>query len=152
KQGSLSHYMRNRNNERREITKVLLQMKTVSLHNKTQDRIICQNCGVANNPLTRMKGLLGRETLADDEGLLIVPCSSIHMWGMKFALDVIFLTRENVVTDFAENISPGKIYAAKRHHGKAHAALEVAAGTAARNGLQWGDQLEVREIPPCRRS
>ncbi|MEO6908296.1 MAG: DUF192 domain-containing protein, partial [Abditibacteriaceae bacterium] len=73
-------------------------MKTVSIHNKTRNQILCQHCSVANNPLTRMKGLLGRETLADDEGLLIVPCSSIHMWGMKFALDVIFLTRENVVT------------------------------------------------------
>lgn len=122
-------------------------MKTVSIHNTTRDQNICQNCGVADNPLTRMKGLLGRETLDEDEGLLILPCSSIHMWGMKFALDVIFLTKENVVTDFVENIAPGKIYASKRHHGKAHAALEVAAGTAARNGLQYGDQLEVSVVP-----
>ena len=125
-------------------------MKIVSIHNTTRAQVLCKNCGMADNPLTRMKGLLGRETLSEDEGLLIVPCSSIHMWGMKFALDVIFLTRENVVTDFVENIAPGKIYASKRHHGKAHAALEVAAGTAARNGLQRGDQLEVREIPPCK--
>ena len=105
--------------------------------------MLCRNCSVADNPLTRMKGLLGRETLGEDEGLLIVPCSSIHMWGMKFALDVIFLTRENVVTDYVENIASGKIYASKRHHGKAHAALEVAAGTAEKNGLQRGDQLEI---------
>jgi uncharacterized membrane protein (UPF0127 family) len=125
-------------------------MKTVSIHNTTRNQTICANCGVADNLLTRMKGLLGRETLDENEGLLIVPCSSIHMWGMKFALDVIFLTRENVVTDFVENIVPGKIYASKRHHGKAHAALEVVAGTAEKNGLQRGDQLEVREVPPCK--
>jgi uncharacterized membrane protein (UPF0127 family) len=125
-------------------------MKTVSIYNTTRDQVLCKNCGMADNPLTRMKGLLGRETLSEDEGLLIAPCASIHMFGMKFPLDVIFLTRENVVTDFVENIAPGKIYASKRHHGKAHAALEVAAGTAARNGLQRGDQLEVREIPPCK--
>lgn len=118
-------------------------MKTISIHNTTRNQTLCKNCGVADNPLTRMKGLLGRKTLAEGEGLLIVPCSSIHMWGMKFSLDVIFLTRENVVTDFVENIAPGKIYAAKRHHGKAHAALEVAAGTAAINGLQRGDQLKI---------
>ena len=121
-------------------------MKTVSIHNTTGNQILCRNCGVADNPLTRMKGLLGRETLGEDEGLLIVPCSSIHMWGMKFALDVIFLTRENVVTDFVENIAPGKIYASKRHHGKAHAALEVAAGTAAQTSLQLGDQLEIKDV------
>jgi uncharacterized membrane protein (UPF0127 family) len=119
-------------------------MKIVSIHNTTRGQLLCTNCGVADNPLTRMKGLLGRETLGEGEGLLIVPCSSIHMWGMKFALDVIFLTRENVVTDFVENIAPGKIYASKRHHGKVHAALEVAAGTALRSGLQRGDQLEIQ--------
>jgi uncharacterized membrane protein (UPF0127 family) len=121
-------------------------MKTVSIHNTTRNQTICANCGVADNPLTRMKGLLGRETLDENEGLLIVPCSSIHMWGMKFPLDVIFLTRENVVTDFVENIAPGKIYASKRHHGKAHAALEVAAGTVAHTGLQRGDQLEINSV------
>ncbi len=93
-----------------------------------------------------MKGLLGRDTLGEDEGLLIVPCSSIHMWGMKFALDVIFLTRENVVTDFVENIAPGKVYVSKSHHGKARVALEMAAGTVAKSGLQRGDQLEIASV------
>jgi len=120
-------------------------MKTVTIQNATRQQLLCENCSVADNPLTRMRGLLGRETLDEDEGLLIVPCSSIHMWGMKFALDVIFVTRENVVTDFVENIAPGKIYASKRHHGKAHVALEVMAGTVAKSGLQRGDQLEIIE-------
>lgn len=118
-------------------------MKIVSINNLTRNQLLCKNCGVADNPWTRMKGLLGRKSLNEDEGLLIVPCSSIHMIGMKFSLDVIFLTRENAVTDFVEHIAPGKIYAAKRGHGKAHAALEVAAGTVAKTGLQRGDQLEI---------
>jgi uncharacterized membrane protein (UPF0127 family) len=127
-------------------------MKTISIHNTTRGQMLCKNCSVADNPLTRMKGLLGRETLNVDEGLLIVPCSSIHMFGMKFPLDVIFLTRENVVTDFVENIAPGKIYTAKRHHGKAHSALEVAAGTVAQKGLQRGDQLEIHPAPERKRA
>ena len=107
--------------------------------------MLCQNCRVADNALTRMKGLLGRDSLNEDEGLLIVPCSSIHMIGMKFPLDIVFITRENIVTDYVENIVPGKCYISQKHHGKAHAALEMTAGTIAKNTLERGDQLE---IPP----
>ena len=49
-----------------------------------------------NALLTRRKGLLGRSGLADDEGLWI-PTSSIHMFGMRFAIDVVYADREGRV-------------------------------------------------------
>ena len=64
------------------------------------------------------------------------------MFGMKFALDVIFISRENIVTDFVENIIPGKAYVAKKEIGKAHAALEVVPGTIAATGTQRGDKID----------
>lgn len=102
---------------------------------------MCERCELANNLWTRVRGLLGRTSLAADEGLWITPCPSIHMFGMKFSLDVIFVTRDNVVTDLVENIAPGKIYAAQARCGKPYAALEVAVGTIARSKTQVGDQL-----------
>jgi len=116
-------------------------MKTVRLRNETRGAILCENCGVANNIVTRIRGLLGRKSLPVGEGLLIVPCPSIHMFGMKFAIDAVFLTREQVVTDFIENIAPGKLYVAKNHHGKPHSAVELPVGTIASCGVQRGDQL-----------
>ena len=60
---------------------------------------------------------------------------------MKFAIDVLFLTKEDGVADMVENIAPGKMYIAKAKAGKPFGALEVAAGTVARTQTQIGDQL-----------
>ena len=118
-------------------------MKSVRLRNETRGGVLCDHCEVADNILTRVRGLLGRQSLPPDQGLLIVPCPSIHMFGMKFALDVVFITRDNVVTDFIENIAPGKAYVAKAHHGKAHSAIELAPGTIVASGTERGDQLSI---------
>jgi uncharacterized membrane protein (UPF0127 family) len=120
-------------------------MRFVRLINGTRDNVLCDKCGVADNMFTRVRGLLGKSSLPVGEGLLIIPCPSIHMFGMKFALDVIFLTKENIITDFVENIAPGKFYVAKVHHGKPHAAVELPVGVIAQSGTQRGDQLVIEQ-------
>ena len=120
-------------------------MKTVCIIRDHDNAVICEHCQIADNLLTRVRGLLGRTHLDEDEGLLIVPCPSIHMFGMKFALDVVFLSKANVVFDFVENIAPGKHYVAKKTHGKAHSALELPAGTIARHNIEIGQTLRRDE-------
>ena len=122
-------------------------MKTIQMRNLTRDNIVCPRCQLADNLWTRGKGLLGRKSLDADEGILLVPGTSIHMFGMKFAIDVIYLTRDDVVADFIADIGPGKAHVAKdKGAGKPYSALEVAAGTIARVGVQVGDKLERCEI------
>ncbi len=120
-------------------------MKSVRLFNATKENVLCENCGLADSLWTRVRGLLGRADLPEAEGLLISPCPSIHMWGMKFAIDVVFLTRENIVTDIAPNIAPGRYYVAKNRSGKPFCALELAAGAAARRGVEVGDKITIEE-------
>lgn len=114
----------------------------VRLHNEARGNVLCERCAIANTMWTRGKGLLGRTDLPPEEGILLVPGSSIHMFGMKFAIDVVFLTRDDVVTDLVENIAPGKAHVAKAGAGKPYAALEMAAGTVARTGVSVGDRLK----------
>ena len=118
-------------------------MKTIQMRNSTRDNVVCARCQLADNLWTRGKGLLGRQSLDSNEGILLVPGNSIHMFGMKFAIDVIYLTQDDIVTDFVADIAPGKAHVAKDKSGKGkpHSALEVAAGTIARVGVQVGDQL-----------
>ena len=118
-------------------------MKTVRIFNATRQILLCENCGVADSLFTRVRGLLGRSTLPAEEGLLIVPCPSIHMFGMKFFLDVVFLSSQNIVTDFVENIAPGKFYLAQNHFGKAHSALEIIPGKIAQTNTQRGDEIRL---------
>lgn len=111
--------------------------------NQSRSTILCERCGIANNIFTRVRGLLGKSSLDDDEGLLIEPCPSIHMFGMKLPLDVLFITTDNIVTDLIENIQPGKYYVAKPHYGKAYSALELSVGSIERTSTQRGDRIVI---------
>ena len=93
---------------------------------------------VADRPLKRMKGLLGRASLGAGEGILLRPASSIHMWFMRFAIDAVFLDEDLNVLDVRRAVRPWRI-AAKRG---AKSVLEVGAGQAA--GVKPGDRLVLR--------
>ena len=51
----------------------------------------------ADNFLTRLVGLLKRTHLGPEEALWLMPSKGIHTIGMKFPIDVVFLTRDNHV-------------------------------------------------------
>lgn len=99
---------------------------------------VCKRCVVASTPLRRMKGLLGKRSLPQDEGLLISPTSSIHMFFMRFPIDAVFLDRDLVVRKVVENLKPWRVAAARR----AKCVLEIAAGEARRNGIRPGERLQ----------
>jgi uncharacterized membrane protein (UPF0127 family) len=86
----------------------------------------------------RLRGLLGRRALDADEGLLLVPCRSIHMIGMRFPIDAALLDREGRVLSVVEHLRPGFRMAS---HRKAYAVLEVGAGTLRRAGVHPGSTL-----------
>ena len=102
------------------------------------DRIVCRRCTLARDPLSRMKGLLGRRQLSPGEGLLLQPAWSIHTFFMRFPIDAVFLDREQRVVKVAAGLPPWRTAAA----GRARAVLELAAGEAERVGLAPGARLE----------
>ena len=101
--------------------------------------MICERCVVADSVGRRMRGLLGRRELPVGEGLLLQPAPSVHMFFMRFPIDVVFLDRELRVVDVRSNLRPWRT-ASKRG---ARAALELPAGEAGRRGVQAGDQLDL---------
>ncbi len=121
-------------------------MKILRLLNARTNTEIVARCALADTMWTRGKGLLGRASLPADEAILLVPGASIHMFGMKFPIDAAFLTKDDIVTDFVENLAPGKVHQSKAGAGKPHSTLELCAGTIARVGLQIGDKIEREEI------
>jgi uncharacterized membrane protein (UPF0127 family) len=94
----------------------------------------------------RAQGWLKRERVDDGEGLLIVPCNSIHTFGMRFAIDVAFLDRRGCVLKLAPQVRPGRLA-----WGPALGlllpwrvqALELPAGTLATCGLSVGQTLRI---------
>lgn len=100
-------------------------------------RPVCERCEVADGPLERLRGLLGRDALPDDSALLLRPCSSIHTSFLRFPIDAVFLDRDFRVVDVVSKLRPWR--AAWRRG--AYAVLELPAGAAARRGVAAGDRL-----------
>jgi uncharacterized membrane protein (UPF0127 family) len=110
---------------------------------KQDGAVVCARCTLADTMLARMRGLLGRKHLPGGEGILLRPCPSVQTFFMRFPIDVVFLDRDGVVLKVVENLKPWRSAGARR----AHAAVELAAGEAARAGIADGDRL-VAETPP----
>ncbi|MEA4890546.1 MAG: DUF192 domain-containing protein [Clostridiaceae bacterium] len=113
-------------------------MKTIKVIN--QDACLWDRISLADTPLTRLRGLLGKRALAPGEGLLLSPCSQVHGFMMRFPIDVVFLARNNQILH-SETLEPGKI---SRHVKGAVYVLEIAAGDTERCRLKNGDILEFR--------
>src|SRR2546423_2465935 len=101
--------------------------------------VVCERCTLADSPVTRLRGLLGRDGLEQGEGLLLRPASSIHTFFMRFPIDVVFLDRALVVVGIADGVDPWR--AASQRGAKA--VLELPAGESSRRGLTVGDQLTL---------
>lgn len=105
----------------------------------------CERCAVADKPASRMRGLLGRKSLASGEGILLQPASSIHTAFMLFAIDAVFLNNDLEVLAVSSNLRPWRIASCRG----AKSVLELTAGEAARQGIEVGDRLVVFEAPPA---
>jgi len=111
----------------------------VAVVRKEDGTVVCAECIVADSAWTRSKGLLGRASLGDDEGILLRPGSSIHMFFMRFPIDAVFLDRDFRVLRVASDLKPWRM--ASRRGAKA--VLELPAGRCARIGVSEGDRLSV---------
>ena len=101
--------------------------------------VVCARCAIADNPWTRLRGLLGRSGLDPDEGLLIRPTNGIHMLFMRFPIDALFLDDDLVVLRVVERLRPWR--AAVRSG--ARAVVELPAGAAAGAGVREGMRLRL---------
>jgi uncharacterized membrane protein (UPF0127 family) len=103
--------------------------------------VVCERCVLATSMLPRMKGLLGRKELPPGEGIYLRPASSIHMFFMRFPIDAVFLDRDLVVRKVARGLKPWRIASARG----SRSVIELAAGEAARRGIETGQRLKLGE-------
>jgi uncharacterized membrane protein (UPF0127 family) len=120
-----------------------LVSKSKLIFNLTRGECLCVG-ELADRPLRRMRGLMGRRGLPAGEGLLISPAPAIHTAFMRFSIDAMFLDRDLRVLDIVERLRPWR-FASER---KARSVLELSAGECARRGVEVGDRLELRDRSP----
>ncbi|MGE5280496.1 MAG: DUF192 domain-containing protein [Deltaproteobacteria bacterium] len=89
-------------------------------------KVIASRVRVADTLRSRATGLLNRSSLDQDEGLLIVPCDSIHTLFMRFPIDILYLDKEMMVVHAVSKIPPFRLSFCL---GRAQSVLELKAGT-----------------------
>ena len=116
-------------------------LKKIRVCNSTRGSVLAESADVADQSAARRKGLLGRSTFTQGEGLWITPCESVHTWGMKFPIDVVYLDRSRRVRKVRENMTPWRM----SMHLLSESVLELPTGAIRQSGTRVGDQLEFTE-------
>ena len=116
----------------------------LKIWNLTRQVVLAECVEVADHGASRRKGLLGRDGLAVGEGLWIVPCESVHTFGMRFSIDLVYLDRNKRVKKVRRAVPPWRLSACL----SAHSVLELSSGTIQLTLTSPGDILEFSSAGP----
>jgi uncharacterized membrane protein (UPF0127 family) len=120
-------------------------MKEVTLPNGV--RIQCE---VMVRPEDMARGMMYRDSLAEDRGMLFVhPKAGAYpywMHNVRIPLDIIWMDGEHRIVEMSPNTPPclKEAFECPNYGGtvESSAVLELAGGSIERHGLKLGDQLE----------
>ena len=105
---------------------------------QTRGTVLGGQVRLADEALSRLRGYLFRGEPGTGEGILLSPCQAVHMFGMRFALDVVFIAEDGTVIAAHEGLRPWRwtpLYRGAMH------ALELPVGTIERSSTRTGDAL-----------
>lgn len=100
--------------------------------------LIANHLELAASTSARLVGLLGRSHLNPESALILYPCSSVHMWFMRFPIDVVFASKSHEVVAIYHDLQP---WSWTYYHPKSTYALECSSGTLSRAKVELGDIL-----------
>jgi uncharacterized membrane protein (UPF0127 family) len=112
------------------------------IRNRDRGTILAESADVADTSAKRRTGLLKHSKLDRGQGLWIAPCESVHSFGMKFAIDVVYLDRKKKVRKLRKAMVPRRISACLL----AHSVLELPVGVIEESRTEPGDQLEFEKF------
>jgi uncharacterized protein len=110
--------------------------------NSTRNTVLATCAQIAETNEARRIGLLNRDSIAPGEGLWIKPASSIHTFGMKFPIDVLFLDKNRFIVGIMPDMGPDNS-TGRFPYCKFDSVLELPAGTVEATGTREGDGLEL---------
>lgn len=110
-----------------------------NLFNKSKNCLIASKALVADNFLLRLRGLMFRKGMDEEEALIFFHTPSIHTFFMRFPIEVVFLNQKMQVVEIYEELGPRKaVFSAS-----ASIAVELPARKTSGKTLEIGDILEL---------
>lgn len=114
----------------------------LKLYHRATGVCLAENLVLANTAVKRFLGLMGRKALAPNEALWLRPCSSIHTFWMRFAIDVIYLNRQLQIVRLIENVRPFRLTLPAK---QTASVIEMSAHSISQHNLRVGDELRVEK-------
>jgi uncharacterized membrane protein (UPF0127 family) len=119
----------------------------IELRSLKNQAVIADKCHVAECFYDRLRGLIGKAGLEPGQGMLFPKNNSIHMWFMRFPIDVVFLLKKQdengrvvfVVSSVHESVRPWRLLPLTDW--RASETLELPEGTIRKCALHVGDEL-----------
>jgi hypothetical protein len=105
--------------------------------------LIAQKVAWAGSSVERRRGLLGRSSLSTEEGIYLAPCEWLHTFGMRFPIDVAFLSAEGRVLALHHGLKPNRI---SKIVLRAAGVLELSEGTLHVTNTEIGDTVQLLNI------
>lgn len=102
---------------------------------------------VARTFAARSTGLLNHLSLPSNEGLVFERVHKLHTFGMKFEIDIVFVSKRGEVIQVASRIGPKKKI---RAPGGTHYAVELCGGRSEELALKVGDLVKLEKIKPAK--
>lgn len=110
----------------------------IQVVNQTRGTVLGGQVKLADEALGRLRGFLFRKEPGPGQGILLSPCQAVHMFGMRFALDVVFIAEDGVVVAVHRGLRPWRW--TPLYHRAMHA-LELPVGTVDQSSTRPGDAL-----------
>lgn len=102
--------------------------------------VMAENVDLADSSEARRRGLLGRSGLEPGGGLYLTPCEWLHTFGMRFCIDVAFLSSSGQVLAVHHGLKPNRL---SKLSWRAAGALELPEGTLWSTRTECGDVVQL---------
>jgi uncharacterized membrane protein (UPF0127 family) len=122
-------------------------MKRIRLKKQATDSDMAQDdysleAWLADTFLSRLRGLLGRKRLGDNDGLMLMRCAAVHTIGMHYPLDLVFMDKNGKVLKCQKGVKPFRGASARG----AYYTLELNQGAIARQGISINDYFSWETV------
>jgi uncharacterized membrane protein (UPF0127 family) len=111
-------------------------------YNRTRQAYLATNLMLADTHWSRFRGLIAMDAtdFQHGSGLWIVPCRGVHTFGMRFAIDVVYLNAEQKVVYVQENLRPWRMAPIRL---AAASVVELPPGAIGKTQTGVGDVIDV---------
>jgi uncharacterized protein len=115
-------------------------VRKVQVLNRSRQVVVAGEAEMAESVWTRFVGLMGRRKIETDTGLVIYPNNGVHMFFMRFPIDVLHVAEDGTVLRVLDGLKPWRVGPIVK---RCKYTVELPAGTARKTGTQKGDKIEL---------